>query len=71
VISLVGGLAGTSLALAVPLALRLFTPFAVTVSYWSVLAALSAACSVGVIFGTMPAMRAARYNPLDAMRNES
>ncbi|MCU1312784.1 MAG: hypothetical protein JWM54_541 [Acidobacteriaceae bacterium] len=70
VISLLGGLAGTSLALAVPLALRLFTPFAVTVSYWSVIAALSAACGIGIIFGTMPAMRAARYNPLDAMRNE-
>jgi putative ABC transport system permease protein len=70
VISLLGGLVGTSLALAVPLAVRLFTPFAVTVSYWSVAAALAAACSVGIIFGTMPAMRAARYSPLDALRNE-
>jgi putative ABC transport system permease protein len=70
VISLLGGIAGTSLALAIPLAVRLLTPFAVTVSYWSVVAALGAACSVGIIFGTMPALRAARCNPLDAMRNE-
>ena len=70
VISLAGGLAGTSLALSVPLALRLLTPFAVPVSYWSIVAALSASCGVGIIFGTMPAMRAARYNPLDALRNE-
>jgi putative ABC transport system permease protein len=70
VISLAGGLAGTSLALAVPLSLRIFTPYAVRVSYWSAIVALAAACGVGLVFGTMPALRAARLSPLDAMRRE-
>ena len=69
-ISLSGALAGISLALAVPFTFRLFTPFGVAVSCWSVIAAFSAACGVGIVFGTMPAMRAARCSPLDAMRNE-
>jgi putative ABC transport system permease protein len=70
-ISLLGGLMGTGLALAVPLALRIFTPYAVRISYWSVILAVGAACAVGVVFGTMPALRAARLSPVDAMRHEA
>jgi len=56
--------------LAVPLSIRFFTDYNLPVSLWSVLIALSSAVAVGVIFGTVPATRAAQMNPVDALKYE-
>ncbi len=70
IISLVGGLIGTIVGLAVPLSFRIFTDFDLPISGWSVVIALAAATSVGVFFGTMPATRAAQLDPVEALRDE-
>jgi putative ABC transport system permease protein len=70
IISLVGGVVGTLVGLAVPLSLTLFTDFALPISGWSVAIALLAATSVGVFFGTVPATRAAQLDPVEALRDE-
>jgi len=70
IISLVGGIVGTIVGLAVPLSCRLFTDFELPVSGWSVVIALAAAMSVGVFFGTVPATRAAQLDPVEALRDE-
>ena len=70
IISLVGGIVGTIVGLAVPLSCRMFTDFELPVSGWSVVIALAAATSVGVFFGTMPATRAAQLDPVEALRDE-
>ncbi|MGP8270598.1 MAG: ABC transporter permease [Terracidiphilus sp.] len=70
IISLVGGIFGTIVGLAVPLSCRMFTDFELPVSGWSVVIALAAATSVGVFFGTMPATRAAQLDPVEALRDE-
>lgn len=70
VISLVGGIIGTLLGIAIPLSVRYFTGFSVPISGWSVVVGLTAATLVGVIFGTSPATRAARLDPVEALKYE-
>ena len=63
-ISLAGGLAGTIIGLALPLSVRLFTSYAIPINPWSIVAALSISLVVGIIFGTVPATRAAQMDPV-------
>jgi putative ABC transport system permease protein len=69
-ISLAGGLLGTILGLAVPLSLRLFTGYPIPINLWSVVIALATSCGVGVIFGTLPANRAAQLDPVESLKYE-
>ncbi len=70
IISLTGGLAGVLVGLTVPLSIRIFTDYALPVSIWSILIALAAATAVGIVFGTVPATRAAQMDPVDALKYE-
>ena len=70
IISLTGGVVGTIVGLAVPLSVRFFTNYVLPVSPWSVVIALATATIVGMIFGTVPATRAAQLDPVDALKYE-
>ena len=70
IISLIGGIVGTIVGLALPLSVRVFTDYDLPISGWSVAIALAAATSVGVFFGTVPATRAAQLDPVEALRDE-
>jgi putative ABC transport system permease protein len=70
IISLTGGGIGTLVGIAMPLSVRYFTDYSVPISGWSVVVGLIAATMVGVIFGTYPATRAARLNPVEALKYE-
>jgi putative ABC transport system permease protein len=70
IISLVGGVVGTMVGLAVPISVHLFTNFDLPISGWSVAIALAAATAVGIFFGTVPATRAAQLDPVEALRDE-
>jgi putative ABC transport system permease protein len=54
----------------VPLSIRLFTDYKIPISPWSVIIALGSAVGVGVIFGTVPATRAAQMDPVEALKYE-
>jgi putative ABC transport system permease protein len=69
-ISLVGGAIGAVLGLALPLGLRAFTSFAIPISPWSVVIALITSCAVGIMFGTLPANRAAQLDPVESLKYE-
>jgi putative ABC transport system permease protein len=69
-ISLTGGVVGSILGLALPFSIRIFTSYAIPFSWMSVLIALAAATLVGVVFGTVPATRAAQMDPVDALKYE-
>jgi len=70
IISLAGGLVGSFVGLAAPLSIRLFSDYHLPVSIWSVVIALAAATAVGVVFGTVPATRAAQMDPVEALKYE-
>ncbi len=70
IISLTGGVIGTIIGLIPPLSIRFFTDYPLPFSWWSVVIALSPPWSWGVIFGTVPATRAAQLDPVDALKYE-
>ncbi len=69
-LSLAGGLVGTLLGLALPLIVRIFTGFKIPISPWSAIISLLTAVLVGVIFGTLPANRAAKLDPVTTLKYE-
>ena len=69
-LSLAGGLIGTVLGLALPLSVRLVSDFQIPISLWSPAIALLTSVAVGVIFGTLPAQRAARLDPVTTLKYE-
>jgi putative ABC transport system permease protein len=69
-ISLTGGIVGTILGLALPLSLRFFTSYAIPIQPWSIVLALGISLVVGVIFGTVPATRAAQMDPVESLKYE-
>jgi len=69
-LSLSGGMIGTIIGLAIPLTLGLLTPFKIPISPWSAVISLSTSVLVGVLFGTLPANRAARLDPVQTLKYE-
>jgi putative ABC transport system permease protein len=69
-LSLSGGIVGTLLGLAIPLSITLLTPYSIPVSAWSAVIALTTSVIVGVVFGTVPANRAARLDPVETLKYE-
>jgi putative ABC transport system permease protein len=70
IISLTGGTAGSIVGLALPVSARVFTDFAIPITPWAVIIALTSAVLVGIVFGTVPATRAAQMNPVEALKYE-
>jgi putative ABC transport system permease protein len=69
-ISLAGGIVGTVLGLALPFSVRFLTEYRIPISGLSAIIALTVAILVGVIFGTVPATRAAQLDPVEALHYE-
>jgi putative ABC transport system permease protein len=69
-ISLSGGIVGAVLAMALPLLVAFFFGYRLQVSWPSAVVAILVSCAVGVAFGTVPATRAARMNPVESLKYE-
>ncbi len=68
ILSFGGGGIGVVLGMLVSLILSKFLPTSVTL--WSILLAFGVSGCVGLIFGVAPAFKAAKLNPIDALRHE-
>ena len=69
-LSLCGGIIGTAIGLAIPLTVGVLTPFKIPIDAWSVVIALTTSVAVGIIFGTLPANRAAGLDPVETLKFE-
>jgi len=67
-LSLFGGILGVALAVIINLILRLLTDLRPAISIEVALLAVVLSVLIGVFFGTFPAIKAARKNPIDALR---
>jgi putative ABC transport system permease protein len=70
-LSSVGGLAGILVGVAMPLSVQFFAEgIRIPISITSIVVAFAVSCLVGLVFGLLPANRAARLNPTEALRYE-
>jgi len=69
-LTLMGGAAGMALGGLIAYAVAQTTPLPAAVPLWAVVAALGAAAFTGIVFGIYPAARAARLDPVEALRYE-
>ncbi|MBM3708172.1 MAG: FtsX-like permease family protein [Actinobacteria bacterium] len=70
VLSITGGILGIAFAIAVSFILNRFTILTTSISAFAIILALTFSTVVGLFFGIYPAMRAARLNPIEALRYE-
>ena len=69
-ISVAGGVAGSAVGLSLPLSVRFFTHHHIPISGLSAIVALFVSSVVGIIFGTVPATRAAHMDPIESLHRE-
>lgn len=70
VLSLTGGFIGIALSLFIDYLLRIFTTLTPSISWLALVIATGVSLLVGIIFGSIPALKAARKDPIDALRND-
>ena len=69
-ISLIGGTLGIVIGLAIPFSLRYLTAYRIPISGLSAIIAIVVSSLVGILFGTLPAARAAQLDPVESLRYE-
>ncbi len=70
VLSMLGGVIGTLFGTAIALTISSLTPVPAAVEGWSVGLGIGITALVGLFFGLYPAARAARLDPIEALRKE-
>lgn len=69
-LTVIGGILGVLLGWLIALAITHFSGTATRVSISSILLAFGVSAGIGIVFGYYPASRAAKLNPIDALRYE-
>jgi putative ABC transport system permease protein len=69
-LSLAGGAVGVAIGVALALLVGVVSPLPTAVSVPSLFLGVGMACFVGVFFGSYPAWRASRLDPIEALRYE-
>jgi len=65
-----GGITGVLFGVVIALFISNVTPLPATIRLWAIIMGLAVACGVGTFFGIYPAARAAKQNPIEALRYE-
>jgi putative ABC transport system permease protein len=69
-VSLSGGFIGILVGVAIPLSVSAFADIRIPISWVAIVVAFGVSCLVGLVFGILPANRAAHLNPTEALRYE-
>jgi putative ABC transport system permease protein len=69
-LSVIGGAIGVILGVLAAKLVSLLSPLPSSVQLWSVIGGLAVALSVGLFFGTYPASKASKLDPVEALRSE-
>jgi putative ABC transport system permease protein len=69
-IAFLGGATGVAMGLAISRVVAAYADWPTVVTTWSIALSLAVSVSVGLVSGMYPAMRAARLDPIDALRYE-
>src|SRR6202165_3641919 len=69
-ISLIGGVLGIVIGLAIPFSMRFLTEYRIPISGLSAIIAIVVCSLVGILFGTVPAIRASQLDPVESLRYE-
>jgi putative ABC transport system permease protein len=69
-LSVAGGIIGTGLGFLAALLIAKLSPLPAAVQWWSVELGIGMTGAVGLFFGLYPAMRAAKLDPIEALRRE-
>jgi putative ABC transport system permease protein len=70
VLTSVGGILGVVIGSAIGLVVNLISGFPVSLPWWSFALGLGFSASIGIFFGMLPAWRASRLDPIEALRYE-
>lgn len=70
VVSVIGGLMGVMLAVIISVSINLAGGWATEITFKSIILAVLFSSSIGIIFGVYPALKAAKLNPIDALRKD-
>jgi putative ABC transport system permease protein len=66
----VGGAIGVAVGMLIALVVRKVSPLSTSTPLWSIVVGLVVSISIGLFFGIYPAYKAARLDPIDALRYE-
>ncbi|GJM19478.1 MAG: ABC transporter substrate-binding protein [Phycisphaeraceae bacterium] len=70
VLSTTGGLVGVGIGVLIPWIIAATTDMPTVVTPWSVVLSVGISAGVGIVFGIYPAMRAAKLDPIVALRHD-
>jgi len=66
----VGGVAGVILGSSIGYLVHWLSAFPISLPWWSFALGLGFSGGVGIVFGMLPALRASRLDPIEALRHE-
>jgi len=69
-LSVVGGIVGIVIGFTIAAVISMISPLPYLVAPWSIVAGLAVTFVIGVVFGTYPASKAARLDPVIALHYE-
>jgi putative ABC transport system permease protein len=69
-LTLLGGVVGIVFGAVIGVVAHYLTAFPVSLPWWSFAIGIGFSAAVGIVFGVVPAVRAARLDPIEALRYE-